>query len=170
MNRVYLKITGVCASRFLRQILGCAYTICWHGQIPLLLLLLLLFPPFPVFSHQSELMVFHWSLCDSKSPQVFRTLSILTDLNNVVVWIVPTRPFISKCSSRFNYPSVTVPRVPVTIGINVSFMFHSFFFLFPLQGQGIYPSFYFLSILLYSQPGQQSAQFWKFSFIIIIII
>ena len=35
------------------------------------------------------LMVFHWSLSDSKSPQVFRTLlCILADLNNAVVWPV----------------------------------------------------------------------------------
>ena len=34
-------------------------------------------------------MVFHWSLSDSKSPQIFRTLlSILAVLYNVVVWII----------------------------------------------------------------------------------
>ena len=32
-------------------------------------------------------MVFHWSLSNSKSPQ-----SILAVLNNVVVWMVSTRP------------------------------------------------------------------------------
>ena len=49
---------------------------------------------------QYELMVFYWSLSDSKSPQESRTLlSILADLNNVVVWIVSSRPFISKFSS-----------------------------------------------------------------------
>ena len=48
-------------------------------------------------------MVFHWGLSDSKSPQVSRTfLSILADLNNVVVWLVSTRPLISKFSSPFN--------------------------------------------------------------------
>ena len=36
-------------------------------------------------------MVFHWSLSDSKSPQVFRTLlGILAVLNNVVVRMVST--------------------------------------------------------------------------------
>ena len=45
-------------------------------------------------------MVFHWSLSDSKSPEVFRTfLSILAVLNNVLVWKVSTRSFISKSSS-----------------------------------------------------------------------
>ena len=42
-------------------------------------------------------MVFHWSLSDSKSPQVSRTLlSILAVLNNAVVWMVSTRPPTSK--------------------------------------------------------------------------
>ena len=44
------------------------------------------------FSHQRKLMVFHWRLSDSKSPQVFRTLlSILAVFNNAVVWMVSTR-------------------------------------------------------------------------------
>ena len=47
-------------------------------------------------------MVFHWSLSDSKSPQVSRTLlSILAVLNNVVVWMVSTYPPTSKSSSPF---------------------------------------------------------------------
>ena len=38
-------------------------------------------------------MVFHWSLSDSKSPQVSRTrLNILAILSNGVVLIVSTRP------------------------------------------------------------------------------
>ena len=42
-------------------------------------------------------MVFHRSLSDHKSPQVSRTFhSILADLNNAVVWLVSTRPVISK--------------------------------------------------------------------------
>ena len=73
-------------------------------------------------------MVFHWSLSDSKSPQVSRTpLSILTVLNNAVVWMVSTLPPTSKSSSPFNNPIVTVPKAPITIGIIVTFMFHSFF-------------------------------------------
>ncbi len=73
-------------------------------------------------------MVFHWSLRDSKSPQVSRTLlSILTVLNNVVVWMVSTRSPTSKSSGPFKNPSVTVPKAPITIGIIITFMFHSFF-------------------------------------------
>ena len=80
------------------------------------------------YSHEHWLMVFHWSLSDSKSPQVFRTLlSILVDLNNAVVWTVSTPPVISKSSSPCTNHLVTVPRAPIIIGITVTFMFHSFF-------------------------------------------
>ena len=73
-------------------------------------------------------MVFHWSSSDSKSPQVSSTLlSILAVLNNAVVSMVSTRPPTSKFSSPFNNPLVTVPKAPITIGIIVTFMFHSFF-------------------------------------------
>ena len=73
-------------------------------------------------------MVFYWILSDSKSPQVSRTLlSILAVLNNAVVWMVSTRPPTSKSSSPFSYPLVTVPNAPITIGIIVTCMFHSFF-------------------------------------------
>ena len=80
------------------------------------------------FSHQRKLMVFHWRLRNSKSPQVPRTLlSILPVSNNAVVWMVSTRPPISKSSTPFNNPFVTVLKAPITIGIIVTFMFHSFF-------------------------------------------
>ena len=73
-------------------------------------------------------MVFLWSLSYSKSPQVSRTLlSILAVLNNAVVWMVSTRPPTSKSSSPFCDPLVTVPNAPITIGIIVTCMFHSFF-------------------------------------------
>ena len=73
-------------------------------------------------------MVFHWSLSDSKSPHVSRTLlSILAVLNNAVVWMVSTRPPTSKSSSPFSNPLVTAPNAPITSGIIVTCMFHSFF-------------------------------------------
>ena len=74
-------------------------------------------------------MVSHWSLSDNKSLQVSPTLlSILANLNNAVVWMVSIRPVISKYSSPCtNNPLVTVPRAPITIGIIVTFMFHSLF-------------------------------------------
>ena len=73
-------------------------------------------------------MVFHWSLSDSMSPQVSRTLlRILAVLSNDVVWIVSTHPPTSKSSRPFNNPLVIVPKAPITIGTIVTFMFHSFF-------------------------------------------
>ena len=77
-------------------------------------------------------MVFHWSLNDSKCPQVSRTfLSTLAVLNNVVVWMVSTRPPTSKSSSPFNSILVTVTNAPITISKIVIFTCHSLFFLFP---------------------------------------
>ena len=73
-------------------------------------------------------MVFHLSLNDGKSPQVSRTLlSILAVLNNAVVWMVSTRPPISKSSSPFSNPLVTVLNAAITIGIILTCIFHSFF-------------------------------------------
>ena len=73
-------------------------------------------------------MVIHWRLSDSKSPQISRTLlSILAVFNNSVVWMVSTCPPTSKSPRPFYNPLVTVPKAPITIGIIVNFMFHSFF-------------------------------------------
>ena len=73
-------------------------------------------------------MVFYWSLRDSKSPQVSKTLlCILADFNNAVFWMVSSRIFISKSSGPIINPLVTVLSEPITIGITVTFMFHSFF-------------------------------------------
>ena len=77
------------------------------GTVSLLLLLLILllsFYSFESFSRESELMVFHWSLSDSKFPQVSRTLlSILSVFNNTVVWMV------------FAHSLIPSPTVPVPI-------------------------------------------------------
>ena len=114
-------------------------------------------------------MVFHRSLSDSKSPRVSRTvLSILALLHSAVVWMVSTHPPTSKSSSFFNNPLITVPKVPITIGIIVTFMFHSFFN--SLAKRGTYPSFRILSVLFCGQPGQQSPQFGNFSFLLLLII
>ena len=72
-------------------------------------------------------MVFHWNLSDCMSPQVSRTLlRILTDLDNVVVWMVSTRPLISKSASPCTKPLLTVLSTTITIGIHATFMSHSF--------------------------------------------
>ena len=73
-------------------------------------------------------MVFHWSLSDSKSPQVSRNhLRMLAVLSNAVIWIVSTCLPTSKSSRPFNNPLVIVPKAPITIGTIITFMFHSFF-------------------------------------------
>ena len=87
--------------------------------------ILLLFIPFWEFFTQA--------LADGFSQEfelqhVSRTLlSVLADLRNAVVRMVSTRPLISKSSSPCTNPLVTIPRAPITIGIIVTFMFHSFF-------------------------------------------
>ena len=74
-------------------------------------------------------MVFHWSLSDSKSPQVSRTLlSIFVDLNNAVVRMISICPLISKSFSLFTKVWGIVPSAPITIAITVTFMFHIFLF------------------------------------------
>ena len=95
-------------------------------------------------------------LSDSKSPQVSRTLlSIQVVLNNAVVWMVSTHPPTSKSSSPFSNPLVTVPKAPITIGIIVTCMFHSFFNSLA-RLRYLFPSFHILSVLFGGQPGQQS--------------
>ena len=117
-------------------------------------------------------MVFHWSLSDSKSPQVSRTfLGILAVLNNVVFWMVSTCPLISKSSSPLNNPLVTVPKAPITIGIVVTFMFHSFF-LFPNKVQVLillFIFFQFYSVVSRDSQVHNSASSLFFSFFFIII-
>ena len=108
-------------------------------------------------------MVFHWSLDDNKSPQVSRTLlSILADLNNILVWMVSTCPLISNFSSLRINPLLTVPSTLITIDITVTFMLHRFLAL--KQSPGIYLSFCFFSVLLCGQPGRQCPLFGRFSF------
>ena len=122
-------------------------------------------------------MVFHRSLSDSKSPHVSRTLlSILGFLNNVVVWMVSTRPPTSKSSSPFSNPLVTVSNAPITIGIIVTFMCHSFFHSL---ARSKYLSFFshFFSFILWSAGTAKSTIlqvlffffFFFFSFLLIII-
>ena len=66
---------------------------------------------------------FHWSLRDSKSPQVpWTPLIILAVLSNVVVWMNSTRPPTSKSSSPFSNPLVTVRNAPITNDTTVTCM------------------------------------------------
>ena len=92
---------------------------CWLNFIIIIIIYLLEF--FTSALADGLSLEFEWQ-------QVSRTLlSILAVLNNVVVWMVSTRPPTSKSSSPFSNPLVTVPNAPITIGIIVTCMFHSFF-------------------------------------------
>ena len=103
-------------------------------------------------------MVFHWSLNDSKSPQISSTLlSIMADLSHVIVWMLSTRPLIYQSTSPFNNPWVTVPRTPIC---------SIFFFNLLATSDVLLPFFHFLSILLCGQPEQQNPQFYKFVFFV----
>ena len=73
-------------------------------------------------------MVFYWSLSDSKSPQVSRTLlGILADLSNTIVSMVSAPPLISSSSSSCTEPLKTIPRATIVIGMIVTFIFPNLF-------------------------------------------
>ena len=66
-------------------------------------------------------MLFHWSLSDSNSIQVSRTLlNILIDHENTVVWMISILFLISNPSSPFSEPLGIVPSTQTTTGITVS--------------------------------------------------
>ena len=79
----------------------------------------------------THLRVFHISVSWWFSTGVWVTASLLTfpglfsimaDFNNAVVWMVSTRPLISKSSISFTNPLTTVPSSPYTIGIIITFV------------------------------------------------
>ena len=75
------------------------------------------------FFQQAFADVFSTGVSDAKFPQVFRTLlRILADFNNAVVWMVSTRPLISKSSAPCTSPLVTVPKEPIIVDITVIFI------------------------------------------------
>ena len=106
-------------------------------------------------------MEFEWQKV-SQSPGLF---SVFWPIPKVLKF-VSTHTLISQSSSNFTNPLVTVPKAPITINIFVTFIFHSFWI--SMQVPGIYHSFCLLSTLLCDHPGQQSPQFYKFSFFVII--
>ena len=98
-----------------------------HLKIDIIaVLLLLLFYSLEFFtlvlpdrlSHEFEWQQVSSSLQDSSQYSV---------LNNAVVWMLSTRTPTSKSSSTFDNLLVSVPKTPITIGIIVTCMFHSFF-------------------------------------------
>ena len=105
-------------------------------------------------------MVFLWSLSDSKSPQVsWNLLSILAVLSNVVVSI---RPPNSKSCSPFSNPLITVQNAPITVGIIVTCMFHSFF-QFPSKVEVLILLFTFFQFYSVISRNSKVENFGKFS-------
>ena len=116
-------------------------------------------------------MVFHWRLSDSKSPQVSRNLlCILAVFNNTVVWMVSTRSPTSKSSRPFNNPLVTVPKAPITIGVIVTFIFHSFFFNSLARSRYLSHFSHSFSFILWSAGTAKSTNLQIFFFLLLIII
>ena len=77
------------------------------------------------FSHQFELVVFHWSLSDCKSPLIYMTLqSILVDLKSNEVSILV---LISSFSILCSRPSKSIPWAPTAVDITIVFIFHWYF-------------------------------------------
>ena len=77
-------------------------------------------------------MVFHWSLRNSKSTQVFMTLLRILVIVRMVDWsitssIISILPLISNSFSLSSKPFGTIPSVPITTGIIDILMFHSSF-------------------------------------------
>ena len=119
-------------------------------------------------------MIFHWSLSDSKSNQVSRTLlGILADLNNAVIWMVSTRPLISKSSSPCTNPLVTVPKAPIIIVIIVTFMFPTFFDSL-VRPRYLSPPLFFFNFTLWSSGTVKSTilpvLFFFFFFLVLLIM
>ena len=111
------------------------------------------------FFRHLTLMVFHWNLSDSISPQILRTLlNILAILSNAEIWMVSPCPLTSKSSTPFNNLLVIVPKAPITIGIIVTFMLHSFFSI-PKQDWSTYP-FFFNFFQVYSVISRDSYSLW----------
>ena len=115
-------------------------------------------------------MVLHWSLSDSKSPQVSRTLlSILAVLNNAVVRMVSTRPPTSMFSNPFDNLLVPVRKAPITISIIVTFMFH-IFFKFPKRVEVLYFFSQSFSFILLSDRTAKPTILQIILFFLVIII
>ena len=109
-------------------------------------------------------MVLQCSLSDRKSPEVSRTLlRILAVFNNAVVWMVSTRPPTYRSSSPFSNPLVIVPKAPITIGIIVTFMFHSYFSSLARLWYDKFPDFFV-------QEFRNVVDAWKFSMLLLYIL
>ena len=93
-------------------------------------------------------MVFHWSMSDSKTPHLSRTLlNILANLNNTAVWMVLACPLISNPSSLLSRPlGIFLMRQLKLVSLSSSC---SIAFLVLWQGPSTSLSFCFLWFLLW---------------------
>ena len=90
------------------------------------------------------------------------TSQYLVDLNNTVFKMVLAHTSISNFSNPLIKPLGTVPSTPITIGITITFQFHSFFVLW--QGLITCLSFCFLWFSICGPLGWQSSLFqWTYS-------
>ena len=111
------------------------------------------------------MIVFDWYLSDKKFLHVSRILlSILTDLNNAVVWMMSTYPLTSKSSSHFTKSLGIVPSAPIT-NLHVPY-----FFLVIKQSLGAHIFFRFLLFLLSGPSGRQSQLFGSFSLFLLLLL
>ncbi len=101
---------------------------------------------FASFSHKHQLMVFHWSLGDIKSPQISgNLLNILADLNNDVVRIVL---FFSNTPIPLSKPLGTVLNAAITIGIIVTLFVHFFLVLWLYRSICFFFAFFDFNIVV----------------------
>ena len=99
----------------------------WPGLGDPFIIIIIIIPLW-FFASALATVFFYWSLSDSKSSQVSWTLlSIMAVLIYAEMWMVSTHPPTFMFSSSFKNPFVTVPKAPITIGIIITFMVHSFF-------------------------------------------
>ena len=92
---------------------------------------------------------------------------MLTDLNNAIVWMVTTRPFISKSFTPCTKPLVTVPSAPTSIIFTVIVTFHIFF---SSLARSMYLSLFSISFSFFFSFGQlerQSPLFCRFFFFLL---
>ena len=83
--------------------------------------------------------------------------------------MVSTRPPTSKSSRPFSNSFVTVPNAPITLGLIITCMFHSFFFQFPSRVEVLiflFPFFQFYSVV----SRNSKVQCFQALFLLLIII
>ena len=94
-----------------------------------------------MFFYRRNPMDSHWSLSNSKLPQVSRNLlSILADLSNAVVWIITPCPLISKSSTLCINHLVTMLANNLMSSMYISWL------IFPGDLRNLYPPLHSLRL------------------------